>query len=474
MSLLTNITIDNTDTENVLAPFQDILPTDTFNDWRRKTNGLKLLLDEFAEGVNDSTITITTSNGLTGASNFTLNQATTENINLAVDTNVIATKSFVSDSVGTGVVTLQPGVGITIVGDRNIDLNANSNKTITINSDATADITDIVGYTGELFQTAYFTGANGVTEFSLQDQPGFQDPISPFEHKPITTRPGGFIVTIDGVYQIPGDNGELNQAPDEGAYWIRDNGDDTYDLVFVEAPPADSKICISSVISYNDKLGVNNSTITLSGTGAISGGGSFDLNQEAAETLPSFTLNIDTGLLTQAGGNLTLSNFTAKRVLGNLGTSSAKPSQITVDAAAGGLTANDNHLATSAAIKDYVDSNGITQSTGPAPYYGVRAWCHYNGSSQVIHAQGNIASVTRHNTGDYEFFFTEEMPSSSYAISLSYSNEVSGAIHVFIGQQHTVGFIVSHSTTSFRVQHYAVSSSAHPTDKSYVGVSVIC
>lgn len=360
MSLITDIEISNTSTENVLTPFREILPTDTFNDWRRKTNGLNSIIEQFAEGVNDSTITITTSNGLSGTGNFTLNQDTNKNINLAVDTNVIASRTFVSESVGTGVVTLQAGVGITMVGDTNIDLNANGNKTITINSNATADITEIIGYSGELFQTAYFTGASDVNEFSLQDQPGFQDPTSPFEHKPITTRPGGFIVTIDGIYQIPGDNGELNQAPQEGAYWIRNNGDDTYDLVFVEAPPAGSKICISSVISYNDKLGVNNSTITLSGTGAISGGGSFDLNQEGAETLPSFTLNIDTGLLTQDGGTLSLLNLSPKRVLGNLSTSSAKPNQVQVDSVTDGLTANDTHLATSAAIKDYVD----TQVTG--------------------------------------------------------------------------------------------------------------
>ena len=137
-------------------------------------------------------------------------------------------------------------------------------------------------------------------------------------------------------------------------------------------------------------------------------------------------------------------------------------------------TATDTTLATSESIKAYVDGNGITQSTGTAPYYGVRAWCHYNGSSQLIQSQGNIASVTRHNTGEYEFFFTEEMPSSSYVISLSYSSEVSGVINPTLGTQHTVGFIVSHSTTSFRVHYFAVSNSTYPSDKAYVGVSVIC
>ena len=137
-------------------------------------------------------------------------------------------------------------------------------------------------------------------------------------------------------------------------------------------------------------------------------------------------------------------------------------------------TASATKLATSESIKAYVDGNGITQSTGTAPYYGVRAWCHYNGSSQLIQSQGNIASVTRHNTGEYEFFFTEEMPFSSYVISLSYSSEVSGVINPTLGTQHTVGFIVSHSTTSFRVHYFAVSNSTYPSDKAYVGVSVIC
>lgn len=358
MSRITDIEISNTSTENVLTPFREILPNDTFNDWRRKTNGLNSIIEQFAEGVNDSTITVTTSNGLTGAGDFTLNQDADKNINLAVDTNVIATRTLVSESVGTGVITLLPGTGISITGDKNINLNGNSNKTITINRkpDSESDIFDIVGYTGELFQTAYFTGASGKAEFSLQDQPGFQDPTSPFEHKPITTRPGGFIVTIDGVYQIPGDNGELNQAPDEGAYWIRDNGDDTYDLVFVEAPPAGSKICISSVIAYNDKLGVNNSTISLSGTGAISGGGSFDLNQEGNEALPSFNLNIDLGFLTQTDGILSLSNLSPKRVLGNLFGSVEKPGQVEVDSKEDSLSSSDIRLATSAAIRNYVDT----------------------------------------------------------------------------------------------------------------------
>jgi hypothetical protein len=87
-------------------------------------------------------------------------------------------------------------------------------------------------------------------------------------------------------------------------------------------------------------------------------------------------------------------------------------------------------LASQQSIKAYVDGeitdHGITQISGTAPYYGVRAWAQYNGSSNTLNASGNISSVTRHGTGDYEFFFTEPMIDYKYAISLSYTNEVNG------------------------------------------------
>ena len=160
-----------------------------------------------------------------------------------------------------------------------------------------------------------------------------------------------------------------------------------------------------------------------------------------------------------------IENVANLRVLGNTSGSAVAPQEVEILDDNTMATADAATLATSESIKAYVDSNGITQTTGTAPYYGVRAWCHYNGSSQLIQAQGNIASVTRYAAGDYEFFFSEEMQSSAYAISLSYSNELNVA--------HGVGFVVSHSTTSFRVQHYNVENSTQTMDKAYVGVSVI-
>jgi hypothetical protein len=390
MANLDTITITK-DNENVFGPYQNILKSDTFNEWRRKTNGLNELIKSVAEGVSDQTITIETDTGLLGGGFFTLNDDDSKYINIELDETIVATRSFVSESVGKGVITLQAGPGVSIDGNRNIDLNSNQNRTITINSDATADIADIVGYTGELFQTAYFTGNGSDTDFSLDDQPGFQNPTPPGGAGPITTRPGGYIVTIDGVYQIPGDNGEVNNQPtSNGAYWIRDNGDSTYELVFISAPPNGSKICISSVISYNDKLGVNNSTISIGSTGAISGGGSFDLNQQENESLVDISLNIDAGLLSQANRTLTLADLSSKHVLGNLGSVSAPPTQVTVDTSITD-SSSDTHLVTAKGVKDYVDtrSDGIRTVTLETPFGAVRT------DHSIEHGLGGVPNIVQ-------------------------------------------------------------------------------
>ena len=129
-------------------------------------------------------------------------------------------------------------------------------------------------------------------------------------------------------------------------------------------------------------------------------------------------------------------------------------------------TATATTLATSESIKAYVDSNGITQTTGTAPYFGVRAWANYNGTSDTLNASGNIASVTKNGTGLYTFTFTTAMPDTNYAVSLSYSNEVNG--------QHGVGFINKPlNTTHFQVAHYDASGSGRTTDKEFVFISVI-
>jgi len=84
MAKLDNIIINAT-TVDVIAPYKTISKSDTFNDWRRKTNGLNELIKSVAEGVSDETIIIQTENGLQGGGTFTLNDNVGKVINIALE-----------------------------------------------------------------------------------------------------------------------------------------------------------------------------------------------------------------------------------------------------------------------------------------------------------------------------------------------------------------------------------------------------
>jgi len=108
-------------------------------------------------------------------------------------------------------------------------------------------------------------------------------------------------------------------------------------------------------------------------------------------------------------------------------------------------------LATSESIKAYVDgeitSNGITQTTGTAPYYGCRAFASYNGSTQVLNNGANIASVTRNSVGKYTFNFDVDMPDVNYSLVVggTFFGQVNNA---FISAFQTT----SKTTSSFQIQ----------------------
>ena len=114
-------------------------------------------------------------------------------------------------------------------------------------------------------------------------------------------------------------------------------------------------------------------------------------------------------------------------------------------------TATDTTLATSQSIKAYVDgeitSNGITTTTGTAPYYGCRAFASYNGSTQVLNNGANIASVTRNSVGKYTFNFDVDMPDVDYSIVVggTFYGQVNNA---FISAFQTT----SKTTSSFQIQ----------------------
>jgi len=58
--------------------------------------------------------------------------------------------------------------------------------------------------------------------------------------------------------------------------------------------------------------------------------------------------------------------------------------------------------------------------SGSAPIYGARAWCVFDGTLSGTNAPtagGNVASVTRNGTGDYNITFTTAMSDANYAVT---------------------------------------------------------
>jgi len=161
-------------------------------------------------------------------------------------------------------------------------------------------------------------------------------------------------------------------------------------------------------------------------------------------------------------------------VLGNVSGGAAVPTAVPIVGAAGILVNNDSlgtddtKGATQGNVKAYVDSHGITQTTGTAPYFGVRAWANYNGVTNTLNASGNIAGVVRNGTGNYTFTFTTAMPDAGYSLTLGYDNKLGSA-----GNGHGVGYISSQATTAFTINFYNENNSGDTMDKNIVNISVI-
>ncbi|SFM24579.1 hypothetical protein SAMN04490355_106014 [Pelosinus propionicus DSM 13327] len=65
---------------------------------------------------------------------------------------------------------------------------------------------------------------------------------------------------------------------------------------------------------------------------------------------------------------------------------------------------------------------GVTDITSPgsAPSFACRAWANFDeGTTVVINASGNIASVVRNSTGNYTVNFATAMPHANYVVTAS-------------------------------------------------------
>jgi len=123
--------------------------------------------------------------------------------------------------------------------------------------------------------------------------------------------------------------------------------------------------------------------------------------------------------------------------------------------------------------KKYVDDkvssieNVQNENTGgSAPYYGCRAWAHYNGVTKQLLQNGNVKSVGYINVGHYRFIFDVAMKNKYYSANVSVSQEY------ISGKGHTVPFIFNQQTWGFDAVMYDEDNSAVKVDKSYVNITV--
>tara|TARA_R110000803_G_scaffold93521_4_gene161034 strand:- start:113 stop:787 length:675 start_codon:yes stop_codon:yes gene_type:complete len=183
------------------------------------------------------------------------------------------------------------------------------------------------------------------------------------------------------------------------------------------------------------------------------------------ELIPLGTNAGKLGILDAGVTKAKIENLTDYTVLGNVSGGASAPAEVTILDEDTLVTDSATALATQQSIKAYVDSNGITQTTGTAPYYGCRAWAYYNQVTDTVEASGNIASIVRTATGYSTVTFTEPMPSAFYSIQITGSGNVN--------VQHTIGFISGAPTaSSFGMAFFNTANSGNVANNDKVCITV--
>lgn len=152
-------------------------------------------------------------------------------------------------------------------------------------------------------------------------------------------------------------------------------------LVLSADPSANLNPATKQYVDTADGLRVLKTT-TVTGTGALSGGGDLSANR---------TLDV-------ASGGITSTHLAANAVT---------------------TTAITNANVTTAKIADanVTAAKLDGAQSGSAPIFGVRAWVHFTVSGGVVtvRASGNVTSVTRNSTGNYTVNFTTAMADQYYS-----------------------------------------------------------
>ena len=109
-----------------------------------------------------------------------------------------------------------------------------------------------------------------------------------------------------------------------------------------------------------------------------------------------------------------------------------------------------------------------TNASGSAPVYACRAWVNFNGTTSpgTIRASGNVSSVTRNGTGNYNVNFTTAMPDANYAL-IGSSEQILGVNNVGV-----VVKIVNGTYTTLAAQFGVFDSTSTARDAAFVNISI--
>ncbi len=140
----------------------------------------------------------------------------------------------------------------------------------------------------------------------------------------------------------------------------------------------------------------------------------------------------DGGITTSkmADSNVTkekIENVANMKVLGNTSGSSTAPQEVSILDEDDMASSSNTAIPTQQSVKAYVDDNSITQTSGTAPYYGVRAFGAFDGGTTppTIIASGNVTSVTRLSTGVFEVTLTNAMPNGiNYCVTTNEDHHI--------------------------------------------------
>lgn len=181
---------------------------------------------------------------------------------------------------------------------------------------------------------------------------------------------------------------------------------------------------------------------------------------------------LSAGTLPVASGGTGATSLTANNVLLGNGTSAL---QVVAPGTSGNVLTSNGTTWTSAAA-----ATGITTTTGSAPYYGVRAFANFDGTSAgtiTPRAAGNIASIVKNSTGVYTVTFTTAMPDTNYMI-LGTCGESASEIYLNAIFTAPGGATISptKTTSSFNIEtNFADGGSGfgYPVDYGQVSFTVI-